>query len=83
MNQKPHKTGTRTSANSEATAEMPHKAAFHQGLHYLREQKRSSEKEIQMFGVIITCVPSIDIINDPGLSVSIFMENSIGLQFNG
>ena len=29
--------------------EMLHKAAFHQGLHYLPRQKRSSLKEIHFF----------------------------------
>ena len=36
-----------TEANSEGPDEMPHNAAFHQGLHCLLRQKRSSEKEIQ------------------------------------
>ena len=35
--------------NSEGPDEMPHNAAFHQGLHYLLRQKKSSEKEIQIF----------------------------------
>ena len=34
-------------ANSEGPEEMPHNAAFHQGLHCLLRQKRSSEKEMQ------------------------------------
>ena len=34
-------------ANSEDPDEMPHNAAFHQGLHYLLRLKRSSEREIQ------------------------------------
>ena len=29
-------------ANSEDSDEMPHNAAFHQGLHYLLKQKQSS-----------------------------------------
>ena len=33
-------------ANSEDPDEMPHKAAFHQGLQCLLRQNRSSEKEI-------------------------------------
>ena len=40
---------TGTMANSEDPDEMPHKAAFHQGLHCLLKQIRSSEKEIQYF----------------------------------
>ena len=38
-----------TMANSEDPDEMPHKAAFHQGLHCLLRQNRSSEKEIHYF----------------------------------
>ena len=34
-------------ANSEDTDDMPHYAAFHQGLHCLLRQNRSSEKEIK------------------------------------
>ena len=36
-----------TLANSEDPDEMPHNAAFHQGLHCLLRLKLSSEKEIQ------------------------------------
>ena len=36
-----------TLANSEDPGEMPHNAAFHQGLHCLLGQNLSSEKEIQ------------------------------------
>ena len=42
-------------ANSEDPDEMPHKEAFHQGLHCLQCQNRSSEKEIQYFLEIIIC----------------------------
>ena len=35
-----------TLANSEDPDEMPHDAAFHQGLRCLLRQKRPSEKEI-------------------------------------
>ena len=38
-----------TSANGEDPDEMPHHAAFHQGLHCLLTQNRLSEKEIQHF----------------------------------
>ena len=34
-------------ANSEDSVEMPHNAAFHQGLHCLLRQNESSEKEKQ------------------------------------
>ena len=38
-------------ANSEDPDEMPHNAAFHQGLHNLLRQKGSSENKIQfLFG---------------------------------
>ena len=36
-----------TLANSEDPDEMLHNAAFHQGLHCLLRQNRSSEKEIK------------------------------------
>ena len=36
-----------TLANSEDPDEMPHNAAFCQGLHFLIRQNQSSEKEIQ------------------------------------
>ena len=38
-----------TLANSVDPDEMPHNAAFHQGLHCLLHQNLSSEKEIQYF----------------------------------
>ena len=44
-------------ANSEDPDEMPHNAAFHQGLHYLL--KLSSETAIQSCLEIITCDPLI------------------------
>ena len=59
---------TGTSANS---------AAFHQGLHCLLKQNQSSEKEILYFLEIITCDPSIYIMDYPHLTVSNIMENSI------
>ena len=37
----------RTLANSEDPDEMPHIAAFHQGLYCLPRQKRYIEKEMQ------------------------------------
>ena len=45
-------------ANSDNPDTMPHDAAFHQGLHRLLIQKRSSKKEIQFCLEIITCDPS-------------------------
>ena len=39
--------------------EMPHSVAFHQGLHCLLIQNRSSEKRKHYFLEIIACDPSI------------------------
>ena len=52
--------------NSEDSDEMPHKAAFHQGLHCLSRQNKSLEKEKPFFfggggGGIITCNCSIHV----------------------
>ena len=55
----------RTLANSEDPDEMPHTAAFHQGLHSLLRQKRSSEKEIKLLFGNYNYVPSIYIMNYP------------------
>ena len=38
--------------NSEDPDEMLHNAAFHQGLHYLLRQNRSSENQVQYFWVL-------------------------------
>ena len=38
-----------TLANSDDPDEMPHHAAFHQGLHGLLRQYQSSEKKITLF----------------------------------
>ena len=66
-------------ANSEDPDEILHHTAFHQGLHCLLRQKPSSEKEIHNYLEILTCDPSIYIIDHPNLSVSNFMGKSIGL----
>ena len=58
--------------------EKSHNVAFHQDLHCLLRQNRSSEKEIQYFLEIITCDPSVSTMNYTDLTVSNFMENSIG-----
>ena len=68
-----------TLANSEDPDEMLQIAAFHQGLHCFLRQSQSSEKEIQHMK-IITFDPIIYTIDHPHLSVSTFMENSIGLK---
>ena len=47
-----------TLTNGEDPDEMLHNAAFHQGLHCLLKQKRSSENEIQYLE-ITKCDPSI------------------------
>ena len=47
-------------ANSEDPDEMPHKAAFHSGLHFLLRQNRSSGKgnKVVFFPEIITFNPA-------------------------
>ena len=67
-------------ANSEDPDEMLHNVAFHQGLRCLLRQHHSSEKKIQYFFEIITCDPSLYIIDHPDLTVSNFMGNSIGIK---
>ena len=58
---------------------MPQNVAFHQVLHCLPRQKQSSETKIQHFQEIITYHSLIYIMDHPALTVSNFMENSIGL----
>ena len=67
-------------ANNEDLDEMAHKAVFHQGLHCLLRQNRSSEKEMQLFLEVIICNPSIYTMDNPDFTVSNFMENSNGLK---
>ena len=66
--------------NSEDTDEMLQHATFNQGLHSLLRQNQSSEKEIHctIFLKIITNNPSLYIMDHPDLTVSNFMEFSIG-----
>ena len=66
-----------TLANSEDLDEMMHDTAFQQGMHCLPRQNQTSKKEIN-FSKIITCNPSIYIMNHPDFTVSNFMGNSIG-----
>ena len=63
--------------NREDPDEMPHGAAFHQGLHRLIKH-RSSEKEIQYILEIITCGPSIYTMDHSDFIVCSFMKNFIG-----
>ena len=67
-----------TLTNSEDSDEMPHNAAFHQGLHCLLRQKRSSEKEIQFNLVILNCHFSIYTMDPPKFIISSQKEESIG-----
>ena len=72
-----------TLTNSEDPDEMLPNAAFHQGLHCLLRQNPSAEKEIRctiFFGEIITCDPSVYVMDHPVLTLSNFMGNSIGLK---
>ena len=57
-------------ANTEDSDEMPRNAAFHQSLHCLLRQNRSSEIEIhvQYFFEIISCDPSVCIIDHRAIS---------------
>ena len=63
----------RTLANGENPDEMPHNAAFHQGLSCLLRQNPSSEKEEKKK----TCDPSICTMDHPNFIVCRFMENSM------
>ena len=48
-----------TLTNGEDPDEMPHDVAFHQGLHCLHRQRRSSEKKYNFYLEIVTCDFSI------------------------
>ena len=73
-------------ANSEDPVEMPLNVAFHQGLHCLLKQNRSSEKENNLFGGgggggggNVTFDPFIYTMDHHDSFVCSFKENSIGL----
>ena len=68
-----------TMTNSEDPNEMLHKAAFHQGLHCLLKAVLRENKYNIVF-VIITCNSSIYTMDHRDLTVSTFMENTIGLK---
>ena len=70
-------------ANSKDPDEMPHRAAFHQGLHCLLRQNQYLDEEMfcVFFVEIITCNPSILYTMDhPDFTVSNFVENSTDLK---
>ena len=64
-------------ANSGDPDKMPHNAAFHQGVHYLLRQNRTSEKQIQYCLKIITHDPSLYTMANSDLTVYIFMESGL------
>ena len=66
-------------ANWDDPDERLHKVAFSQDLHCLLRQKKHKKKTTQFILENMTCVPSIYIMDHPNLTVSNFMENSIGL----
>ena len=68
-----------TFVNREDPDEMPHNAAFHQGLNCLLRLKGTSEKEIQFYFKIITCDPSISTINHPKFIVSYQVKEPISI----
>ena len=72
---------TSTLANSEDPDEMPHHAAFHQGLHCLLLQSQSSET-YTIFGEIITCDPLRYTMDHPDFVIHVcsFMETFTGLK---
>ena len=68
-------------ATSKDPNEMPHSGAFHKSLHCLQRQNPSSDREILFILEILTCNPSVYIMNHPDITVSNSMENSIGLKW--
>ena len=72
-----------TMANSEDPDEMPHDAAFHQGLFSLLRQYRFSEKEIQYFFEIITYDHVLNTMNLLDFSVCSFMETPVVWKYTG
>ena len=68
-----------TLTNSADPDEMPHKVVFHQDMHCLLTQNRSSEKKRYILE-IITYYRSIYTIDHLELTVSIFMDNSFVLK---
>ena len=66
--------------NSEDQDEMPHKAAFHQGLHCLLRSKQFSGTEIHLFIEILTGNPFKDIMDNSIPVASISVGQSIGMK---
>ena len=64
-------------ADSEESGEMPQNMAFHQGLHCLLRQKRSSEKTLQYYLENIKCEPSNYAMDHSKFIKSIQKEESI------
>ena len=56
-------------SNNEDPDKMLHNVTFHQGLHCLLRQKRSSGTEINLYLVILTCDPLICIMSHHKLIV--------------
>ena len=68
-------------ANSEDPDEIPHYAAFHQGVHCLLRYNRSTDKEIQYFCKLSHVTPQYMYAMDhPQFIGCNFMENDIGLK---
>ena len=73
-----------TLANSEDPDEMPQNVLF-LGLHYVLRQNQSLYKKNTMcnfLGEIIISNPSIYKMDHPDMTVSRFVENSIGLKWD-
>ena len=66
-----------TTADSEYPDEMPHNTVFHQGLHFLLRQKRSSEKKLQFYLEIANCDHSNYAMDHSKFIESIQKEESI------
>ena len=68
-----------TPKNSEDADEMPHNAAFHQGLHFLLD-KNVLQKKIYTYHLeLIICDPTISTMNHPKSIISNQKEESISV----
>ena len=68
-----------TLANSEDSDEMPHKVAFHQGLHCLLKQNYLYRKKYNIIMKIVACDLSIYTMDHPKFIVSNQKEESISI----